>query len=61
MKNIFSSLPDDAKQTLSSLAVAIALLCSSLFMLSSYIDSIRIDKDTDAVAATVEESSEESE
>ena len=61
MKNLFSSLPDDVKQTLSALAVAVALLCGSLFMLSSYIDSIRTDDtDVDAVATLPEESTCES-
>ena len=40
MKKFFLSLPDDIKQILSSLAVAIALICGSLFMLSAYIGTI---------------------
>ena len=61
MKKLFSSLPDDVKQTLSSLSVAVVLLCGSLFMLSSYIDSIRTDDaEIDAVATLPEESAEES-
>ncbi len=60
MKNFLSSLPADVKQTASSLAVAVALLCSSLFMLSAYMDSIRADKPDEPVMATLpEESSEE--
>ena len=57
MKKLFSSLPDDVKQTVSSLAVAVALLCGSLFMLSSYIDSIRTDKENSSVAAIPTEES----
>ena len=57
MKKLFSSLPDDVKQMVSSLAVAVALLCGSLFMLSSYIDSIRTDKENSPVAATPTEES----
>ena len=57
MKNFLSSLPEDVKQTLASLAVATALLCGSLFMLSSYMDSIRDNgSDLDVMATLPEES-----
>ncbi len=59
MKKLLSSLPADVKQTLASLAVATALLCSSLFMLSSYMDSIRESgSDVDVMATLPEESTE---
>ena len=61
MKNIFSALaalPDDIKQTLASLAVAAALLCSSLLMLSSYMSSIRPEGTEADVMATLPEESE---
>ena len=41
MKKFFSDLPDDIKQTLSSLAVSVALICGSLFMLSAYMNTIK--------------------
>ena len=58
MKKFFSSLPNDIKQTLSSLAIASALLCGSLLMLSAYMDSIRAENpDTDVMATIEQESS----
>ena len=63
MKRFFISLPADVKQTLSSLAISLALICGSLFMLSAYMDSIReSDKPDTPVAATLpeDESSQES-
>lgn len=59
MKKFLSSLPKDVKQTASSLAVAVALLCSSLFMLSAYMDSIRAEKPDEPVIATMPEESTE--
>ena len=57
MKKFFSSLPNDLRQTLSALAVAVALLCGSLFMLSAYMDSIRESNlDAEAMATLPEES-----
>ena len=41
MKNFFAAIPADVKQTLTSLAVAVALLCGSLFVLSAYADTVR--------------------
>ena len=60
MKKFFAALPDDIKQTLSSLAVSLALICGSLFMLSAYMDSIKgEDSSVDAmVDAATEESLE---
>ena len=57
MKNFFSSLPTDVKQTAASLAVAVALLCASLFMLSAYMESIKVEKSDSPVAATLPEES----
>ena len=62
MKQLFISLPTDIKQTISSLAISLALICGSLFMLSAYMDTIREGAEPDqAVVATMpeEESSHE--
>lgn len=60
MKNYFVALPDDIKQTLSSLAVSLALICGSLFMLSTYMNTIKgQDTSLDVMAdAETEESAE---
>ena len=60
MKKFFVSLPDDVKQTLSSLAVAIALICGSLFMLSAYIGGITDKKSVEVIAPPPNEESAES-
>ena len=57
MKNILSSLPTDVKQAAASLAVAVALLCASLFMLSAYMESIKPEGNDAPVAATLPEES----
>lgn len=56
MKRFFISLPVDVKQTLSSLAISVALICGSLFMLSAYMNTIREGDKPDApVIATLPE------
>ena len=60
MKKFFISLPDDVRQTFFSLAVALALICSSLFMLSAYIGGISEKENSVQVIAPppIEESTE---
>ena len=58
MKKFFAALPDDIKQTLSSLAVSLALICGSLFMLSAYMDTIK--GDDSSVGAMADAATEES-
>ena len=61
MKKFFVLLPDDVKHTFSSLAVSLALICGSLFMLSAYIGNVS-EKESIAVVAPppIEESAESS-
>ena len=54
MKKIFSDLPNDIKQTLSSLAVSVALIYGSLFMLSAYMNTIKGVNDSVDVMADAE-------
>ena len=61
MKKYFSALPDDIKQTLSSLAVSLVLICGSLFMLSAYMNTIKGGIDSvDAMADAETEETDES-
>ena len=61
MKKYFSALPDDIKQTLSSLAVSLVLICGSLFMLSAYMNTIKGGMDSvDAMADAETEETDES-
>lgn len=54
MKKYFYALPNDIKQTLSSLAVSLALICGSLFMLSAYMNTIKGGEDSVNVVADAE-------
>ena len=59
MKKFLLSLPEDVKQTLSSLAVAIALICGSLFVLTAYFDTVTENESVEVVAPPhIEESTE---
>ena len=61
MKKFFTALPNDIKQTLTSLAVSLALICGSLFMLSAYMNTIKGDTDSvDAMADAETAESDES-
>jgi hypothetical protein len=61
MKKFLLSLPEDVKQTLSSLAVALALICGSLFVLSAYFGTVTENESVEVVAPPpVEESAESS-
>lgn len=52
MKKFRITLPRDVKQIALSLLISISLLCGSIFMLSSYMDSIRqSDNDLEAMAS----------
>ena len=59
MKKFLLSIPEDVKQTLSSLSVAIALICGSLFILSTYFGTFAEKESVEVVAPPpIEESAE---
>ena len=62
MKKFFARIPHDVRETLFSLTIAVALICGSLFMLSTYIGNITEAQDSLEVIAPppIEESTESS-
>ena len=50
VKKLFLSLPNDIRQALASLAVALALMCGSIFVLSSYMNAVRTEDSEQAMA-----------